>query len=177
MSTRECNQQPSKDALVIGARTGKLGVVAGRLTADAHVLAHLVADLDGLPDQPLHRLVPLIKHPLAKETQRETTQHRVRRRLDRSQAALHLPPFFPYLETMALSRSTPRQSCVRSFEPIEYPSKISRNSLAKITLAGISHMPGDATARDSNRQSGPVDNTVHEKVDDVVHMIFILSSP
>ena len=34
----------------------------------------------------------------------------------------------------------PRVSWVRSFDPIEKPSKCSRNSSASITLAGISHI-------------------------------------
>ena len=42
--------------------------------------------------------------------------------------------------TISLSRSTPRISCVRSFEPMLNPSNISENSSAWITLLGISHM-------------------------------------
>ena len=42
--------------------------------------------------------------------------------------------------TISLSRSTPRMSWVRSFEPMVNPSKISANSSARMTLLGISHM-------------------------------------
>ena len=42
--------------------------------------------------------------------------------------------------TISESRSTPRTSCVKSFDPIENPSKTSQNSSARITLLGISHM-------------------------------------
>ena len=38
--------------------------------------------------------------------------------------------------TSCPSLSTPRVSCVRSFEPIEYPSNILKNSSAKITVTG-----------------------------------------
>jgi len=38
------------------------------------------------------------------------------------------------------SLSRPRVSCVRSFEPMEKPSKISAKSSAKITFEGISHI-------------------------------------
>ena len=42
--------------------------------------------------------------------------------------------------TSSESRSTPSTSCVRSFEPIEKPSKSSANSSTRMTLVGISHM-------------------------------------
>ena len=42
--------------------------------------------------------------------------------------------------TIALSRSTPSVSWVRSFEPIEKPSKSSENSSISSTLFGISHI-------------------------------------
>ena len=43
-------------------------------------------------------------------------------------------------DTSSESRSSPSVSCVRSFDPIEKPSKTSANSSARMTLLGISHM-------------------------------------
>jgi hypothetical protein len=87
-------------------------------------------DLDRLLDQPLHRLVALVEHP-AGYPQRQTWVETLEGEKDCGGKETL------YLETMALSRSTPRQSCVRSLEPMEYPSKMARNSLARITLDGI----------------------------------------
>src|SRR3989338_7392735 len=42
--------------------------------------------------------------------------------------------------TMPESRSRPSVSCVRSLEPIDMPSNISRNSSARMALEGISHI-------------------------------------
>ena len=42
--------------------------------------------------------------------------------------------------TMAESRSKPKVSCVKSFDPIEKPSKISRNSSASKAFDGSSHI-------------------------------------
>ena len=41
--------------------------------------------------------------------------------------------------TRSESLSTPRTSWVRSFEPMEKPSKISANSFARTMLEGIGH--------------------------------------
>src|SRR3989338_2004479 len=44
----------------------------------------------------------------------------------------------PTSETISESRSRPNVSCVKSFEPIENPSKYFANSSIKITFEGIS---------------------------------------